>query len=76
VLQTARQWRLLEEAAQACLALTEPMLELHSGMVKGRLNIVVSGGTGADKTSLLNVLSGYIPTPSVSLPSRMRRNCS
>src|SRR5215471_9010109 len=42
-------------------SLTEPMLELLSAMVKGRLNIVVSGGTGAGKTTLLNVLSGYIP---------------
>ena len=41
--------------------LTEPMLELLSGMVKGRLNILISGGTGAGKTTLLNVLSGYIP---------------
>jgi pilus assembly protein CpaF len=41
--------------------LTEPMLELLSCMVKGRLNILVSGGTGAGKTTLLNVLSGYIP---------------
>ena len=41
--------------------LTEPMLELLSAMVKGRLNIVVSGGTGAGKTTLLNVLSQYIP---------------
>ncbi|HXZ41457.1 MAG TPA: CpaF family protein [Terriglobales bacterium] len=41
--------------------LTEPMLELLSAIVKGRLNIVVSGGTGAGKTTLLNVLSGYIP---------------
>ena len=43
------------------LTLTEPMLELLSSMVKGRLNILVSGGTGAGKTTLLNVLSGYIP---------------
>jgi pilus assembly protein CpaF len=41
--------------------LTEAMLELLSVMVKGRLNILVSGGTGAGKTTLLNVLSGYIP---------------
>src|SRR5512140_919619 len=41
--------------------LTEPMLELLSAMVKGRLNILVSGGTGAGKTTLLNVLSSYIP---------------
>jgi pilus assembly protein CpaF len=42
-------------------SLTEPMLELLSAMVKGRLNILISGGTGAGKTTLLNVLSGYIP---------------
>jgi pilus assembly protein CpaF len=41
--------------------LTEPMLELLSSMVKGKLNILISGGTGAGKTTLLNVLSGYIP---------------
>jgi pilus assembly protein CpaF len=41
--------------------LTESMLELLSAMVKGKLNILVSGGTGAGKTTLLNVLSGFIP---------------
>ena len=41
--------------------LTEPMLELLSAAVKGRLNLLISGGTGAGKTTLLNVLSGYIP---------------
>ncbi|MGH9510770.1 MAG: CpaF family protein [Terriglobales bacterium] len=42
-------------------SLTDSMLELLAAMVKGRLNILISGGTGAGKTTLLNVLSGYIP---------------
>jgi pilus assembly protein CpaF len=41
--------------------LTEPMLETLACMVKGRINILISGGTGAGKTTLLNVLSGFIP---------------
>jgi pilus assembly protein CpaF len=40
--------------------LTPPMLDLIKGAVKARLNIVISGGTGAGKTTFLNVLSGYI----------------
>src|SRR5882724_124369 len=43
------------------LSLTEPMLELMSLMVRGKLNVLISGRTGAGKTTLLNVLSGYIP---------------
>jgi pilus assembly protein CpaF len=43
------------------LTLTDPMLEVLSSMVKGRLNLLISGGTGAGKTTLLNVLSGFIP---------------
>jgi pilus assembly protein CpaF len=41
-------------------ALTEPMLEVLKGAVQARLNIIVSGGTGAGKTTLMNVLSGFI----------------
>jgi pilus assembly protein CpaF len=40
--------------------LTDPMLQLLRGCVKARLNILVSGGTGAGKTTFLNVLSSYI----------------
>jgi len=42
-------------------ALTEPMVRLLEGIVRGRLNVLISGGTGAGKTTLLNILSGFIP---------------
>ncbi len=35
--------------------------EFLSACVRGSLNILVAGGTGAGKTTFLNVLSGYIP---------------
>ncbi|OLC90006.1 MAG: pilus assembly protein CpaF [Acidobacteria bacterium] len=41
-------------------SLTAPMLDLLKGCVKARLNILISGGTGAGKTTFLNVLSSYI----------------
>ena len=41
-------------------SLTPPMMELLRGCVKARLNILVSGGTGAGKTTFLNVLSHNI----------------
>ena len=37
------------------------MAAFMEACVKGRMNIVVSGGTGSGKTTLLNVLSGFIP---------------
>ncbi|HLY62095.1 MAG TPA: CpaF family protein [Terriglobia bacterium] len=40
--------------------LTAPMLELLQGAIKARLSMVISGGTGAGKTTFLNVLSGFI----------------
>jgi pilus assembly protein CpaF len=36
------------------------MADLLIGIVKARLNVVISGGTGSGKTTLLNVLTGYI----------------
>jgi pilus assembly protein CpaF len=40
---------------------TRTVSEFLSACVRGRLNILVSGGTGAGKTTTLNVLSGFIP---------------
>jgi len=42
--------------------LTPEMAELLDACVAARLTIIVSGGTGTGKTTLLNVLSSYIPT--------------
>jgi pilus assembly protein CpaF len=41
--------------------ITEAIGELLFACVQARLNIVISGGTGTGKTTLLNVLSSYIP---------------
>jgi pilus assembly protein CpaF len=42
-------------------SMTEEMLELLKGIVKARLNIIISGGTGSGKTTLLNAMSAAIP---------------
>ena len=42
-------------------SLTPEIGELLKGMVKARLNVLISGGTGTGKTTLLNVLSRFIP---------------
>ena len=42
-------------------SISPKMVSFLEACVKGRLNIIVSGGTGSGKTTLLNVLSGYIP---------------
>ena len=34
---------------------------LLKGIIKARLNVIISGGTGSGKTTLLNVLSRFIP---------------
>jgi pilus assembly protein CpaF len=41
--------------------LTPKMAELLEACVRGRLNVLISGGTGTGKTTLLNVVSNYIP---------------
>lgn len=42
-------------------SLTYAMVSFLEACIKGRCNVIVSGGTGSGKTTLLNVLSSYIP---------------
>jgi pilus assembly protein CpaF len=41
--------------------MTSSVSQFLEACVRGRINILVSGGTGAGKTSTLNVLSSFIP---------------
>lgn len=41
--------------------MTRVVADFIDACVRGRLNILVSGGTGAGKTTTLNVMSGFIP---------------
>ena len=53
--------RLTLDGLLARKALTSPMARLIEAAIQLKLNIVVSGGTGSGKTSLLNVFSSMIP---------------
>lgn len=50
-----------EEDWMALGTATPDVVELLRACVKGKLNIIVSGGTGAGKTTTLNILSSFIP---------------
>ncbi|OYY82351.1 MAG: pilus assembly protein CpaF, partial [Methylophilales bacterium 16-45-9] len=41
--------------------LTQGMADVLEGLVRAKVNMLISGGTGSGKTTLLNILSGYIP---------------
>ncbi|MGA2937767.1 MAG: CpaF family protein [Syntrophobacteraceae bacterium] len=41
--------------------LTPEIADLLKGIVRARLNVLISGGTGSGKTTLLNTLSRFIP---------------
>jgi len=42
-------------------SITPEIAELLDGIVKARLNVIIAGGTGCGKTTILNILSGFIP---------------
>lgn len=42
-------------------SMTEEMIEFLSAAVEARLSVLISGGTGAGKTTMLNALTRYIP---------------
>jgi pilus assembly protein CpaF len=42
-------------------SISPEMLEVLSAAVKARISILISGGTGAGKTTFLNMLSKYVP---------------
>ncbi len=61
---TIRKFARTPYTAQDLIAsgtLTTPITTFLKASVEARINMVISGGTGTGKTTLLNVVSGFIP---------------
>ncbi len=52
---------LMEEDLIANGTFDKRVADFLAGCVEGRLNVIISGGTGSGKTTMLNVVSSYIP---------------
>ena len=52
--------KLLPDDLVAKKSITQGMMDVLKGAVNSRLNVIVSGGTGSGKTTMLNALSAYI----------------
>jgi len=64
-LLTIRKFATTPYTAQDLIAngtLTPKLVNFLRGCVEARVNIIISGGTGTGKTTLLNVISAFIPT--------------
>jgi pilus assembly protein CpaF len=49
------------EALVKLKSISTEMLQILAAAVKARISILISGGTGAGKTTFMNILSGFIP---------------
>ncbi len=50
-----------KSADQALNSISAEMMEVFQAAVRARISILISGGTGAGKTTFMNILSQYIP---------------
>ena len=51
----------MDDLVERYKSLTPELAQLLEGLIRAKVNMLVSGGTGSGKTTLLNVLSGFIP---------------
>jgi pilus assembly protein CpaF len=49
------------EALVKLKSISNEMMEILAAAVKAKISILISGGTGAGKTTFMNILSGFIP---------------